>query len=235
MNMPMNSGSAPEWVLLALALWFFAASGFYLYRILFAQNVRSVYGYWDIENEIGHGICMLGMVTMLAPTLLPVPALVWAGILGAAALWFVARAVSWGRRLSYPTKWWWDWAHVGMLGGMAMMFAGFGSPLWTWLTGAFWLWFAAYYAYSTYHDAPSGKLLYIGSDLAHLSMGVVMFIMTIFPALLMPASDMNMPGMGPMCSPSMHVDKPAESAAPANPVSPVADPAAGMAGHQHHH
>ncbi|MFX6023539.1 hypothetical protein ABTF26_21110, partial [Acinetobacter baumannii] len=81
------------------------------------------------------------------------------------------------------------------------------------------------------HDAPSGKLFYIGSDLAHLSMGVVMFIMTIFPALLMPASDMNMPGMGPMCSPSMHVDRPAEPGAPAAPVSPAADPAGGMAGH----
>lgn len=183
-NVPQQAG-LPDWVLLSLAVWFFAGACFYLYRLLFAKEVRAVYGYWDIENEIGHGICMLAMVTMLAPMLLPIPFMVWAGLLGAACLWFLARAVFWGRKVSYPTKWWWDWAHVAMLAGMAIMFAGVSFPLLTYVTGAFWLWFAGYYAYETYHDAKTRKLLYIGSDLAHVSMGVMMFVMTVAPGLFM--------------------------------------------------
>jgi hypothetical protein len=182
-NMPMEAG-LPQWVLLTLAVWFFAGACFYLYRLLFAKEVRAVYGYWDIENEIGHGVCMLGMVTMLTPMLLPIPFLAWAWLLGAGAVWFFVRAIFWGRKLSY-NKWWWDWAHVAMLGGMALMFAGIMHPLLTLVAGAFWLWFGGYYAYQTYHDAKTGKPLYIGSDLAHMSMGVVMFLMTVAPGLFM--------------------------------------------------
>lgn len=179
-----TAGMLPEWSLLALAVWFFAGSGFYLYRLLFPAHVQSVYGYWDWQNEVGHGICMLAMVTMLSPMLLPVPFTVWAGVLGLAAVGFVARGLTWGRKLAY-NKAWWDWAHVGMLGGMAIMFAGISHPVVTVVTGAFWLWFSLYYAYETWVDARSGQALYIGSDVSHFSMGVVMLAMTVAPTAFM--------------------------------------------------
>lgn len=189
MSQPMavcgHPGMLPDWALTAFSLWFFLGAAFYLYRILFADRVRAVYGYWDIENELGHGICMLAMVTMLSPMLLPLPFTLWAWVLGAGALWFTARALTWGKRVSYPSKWWWDWAHVGMLGGMAIMFAGFSFPYMTWIAGAFWLWFTGYYIYSTIHDLPTGKVLYLGSDLAHMTMGAMMFVMTVWPELFM--------------------------------------------------
>lgn len=180
----VQSDGLPEWALLSLALWFFSGSCLYLYRLLFPKQVSAVYGYWDWQNEVGHGICMLAMVTMTAPMLLPVPFLVWAGALGLAALGFVARALTWGRRLSY-NKSWWDWTHVGMLGGMALMFSGLSFPVLTFITGAFWLWFSLHYVRETWRDSRSGKALYIGSDLSHLSMGIVMFAMTVAPSLFM--------------------------------------------------
>lgn len=180
-----HPGMLPDWALTAFSLWFFAGTVFYLYRILFADRVRAVYGYWDIENELGHGICMLAMVTMLAPMLLPVPFALWAWVLGAGAVWFTARALTWGKRVSYPNKWWWDWAHVGMLGGMALMFSGASFPYMVWISGAFWLWFTGYYVYSTIHDLPSRRVLYLGSDLAHMTMGAMMFTMTVWPELFM--------------------------------------------------
>ncbi|MBY0552683.1 MAG: hypothetical protein K2W95_35700, partial [Candidatus Obscuribacterales bacterium] len=61
---------APEWLLYSLAALFLCGACFYLYRIVFSKRVKAHYGYIDIENEIGHGLCMAGMVTMLAPALL---------------------------------------------------------------------------------------------------------------------------------------------------------------------
>ena len=61
----------------------FAAGGlFYVYRLLRPSHVQATYGYHDWENEVGHGLCMLGMVTMLSPALLPIPAIVWTWVLG---------------------------------------------------------------------------------------------------------------------------------------------------------
>lgn len=177
---------APEWSLFALASLFLAGSLFYTYRLVRASQVRSVYGYFDWENEVGHGLCMLGMVTMLSPSLLPIPAVVWAGTFGLAFLWFLARALTWGKRVSYPTRWWWDWAHVAMLGGMGLMYANVTT---VWLNAplaVFWLWLGGYYLYELKQDLPSGKLLYIGSDLAHSLMGFVMLLMTLFPSTFMP-------------------------------------------------
>jgi hypothetical protein len=188
MNMPMcgmHTSGAPEWLLLALAVWFFAGSGFYLFRTLFADSVKKVYGYFDLENEVGHGLCLLGMVTMLAPTLLPISATIWTFVLAAASLWFTARALTWGKRVPYATKWWWDWAHVVMLSGMAIMFAGVTT---FWLTvplGIFWTWLFGYYSYELVHDVKSRKTFYIGSDLAHASMGLVMLLMTAMPSYFM--------------------------------------------------
>jgi len=185
MNMNLAASALPEAVLLPLAIWFFAGAGFYFYRILFAEHVRSVYGYFDLEVEIGHGLCALAMVTMISPMLLPVPFLLWTVILGTGFVWFVVRAITWGRRVSYATRWWWDWAHVGMLGGMALSFAGIGAVWLTWPLAGFWAWLAAYYTYELFHDAKTGNKLYIGSDLVHASMGAAMFAMTMVPSLFM--------------------------------------------------
>lgn len=174
----------PEWALLSLAVLFLGGAGFYLYRLLFPGQVRAVYGFSDPENDVGHGVCMLAMVTMLAPDLLPVPFLLWAVVLGAGSLWFIARALTWGTR--FPgTRWWWDWAHVGMLAGMAVMFSCVDIAQMAWITAAFWLWFAAYYAYATYRDSRAREPLHLGSDLSHLGMGVTMFAMTVAPDLFM--------------------------------------------------
>ncbi len=183
MNLFPHASALPEAILLPLALWFFAGAAFYLYRALFPEQVRAVYGYADLENEIGHGICALAMVSMLAPMFLPIPALVWTILLAVGALWFTARALTWGKRVPYAAKWWWDWAHVGMLAGMALMFAGITTPIISVPLALFWLWFSGYYAYELVHDARSGNKLYIGSDLVHGSMGVVMLLMTIAPSL----------------------------------------------------
>src|SRR5262245_21610246 len=96
-----EAGGLPVWALTLMGLWFLAGSMFYLYRLLFGSHVKQVYGYHDIQNEIGHGLCMASMVTMLMPSLLPIPGNIWAGILGAGAAFFLARAVSWGRKLPY--------------------------------------------------------------------------------------------------------------------------------------
>lgn len=171
----------------------FAAGGlFYVYRLLRPKHVQATYGYTDWQNEIGHGLCMFGMVTMLSPVLLPIPALVWTWVLGAGAVFFTVRALTWGKRVGYATKWWWDWAHVLMLGGMATMYAGF-APLWLNIPfGIFWAWLGAYYLYQLAHDLRTGKLLYVGSDVAHAAMGIVMLLMVLFPAAMMP-------GMGDCC------------------------------------
>lgn len=179
----------------------FAAGGlFYLYRLLRPSHVQATYGYTDWENEIGHGLCMFAMVTMLSPAFLPIPAAVWTWVLGVGAAVFTARALTWGKRVNYATRWWWDWAHVLMLGGMSIMFAGF-SPLWLTIPfGLFWAWLGAYYLYQLVHDARTGKVLYMGSDIAHSAMGFVMLLMLLFPMAMMPAMGDccchgDMPGM----------------------------------------
>lgn len=179
--------SAPQWILIVLSVWFLAGGAFYVYRLFFASPAQAVNGAWDIENEIGHGLCMFAMVTMITPALLPVPFGVWAAVLGLGALWFQARTVCWG--LERPSnKWWWDETHVGMLGFMALMFAGFSSAALTIGAAAFWIYFfsyAAYYSYDLRRGGYQHNWLEVGSDLAHISMGIAMLIMTLWPGLLM--------------------------------------------------
>lgn len=192
---------APSWVVYILAAAFFSGFGFYLYRLLFSEKVSAIYGYWDPENEVGHGICMLAMAFHLAPDVIPSSFSLWAALLYAGVAWFTARAVSWGRKVSYPTKWWWDWAHVGMLLGMALMFYPLNLGIWfQYLQAAFWLWFAGYYAYSFVQDSRHPNAYYLGSDASHFLMGAVMLVMTVWPGLLMSNHHAMMPDfIAPIC------------------------------------
>lgn len=174
-----------EAVLLPLGVWFFAASGFYLYRALFPEHVKGAYGYSDLENEIGHGLCALAMVPMLAPMLLPIPTIAWTVMLSAGFVWFTLRALNLGKRVGYATRWWWDWAHVGMLGGMALMYAGVNWAPLSIALAVFWTWLAGYYLYELVHDLKSRNPFFIGSDLVHATMGGVMLLMTVAPSLFM--------------------------------------------------
>jgi hypothetical protein len=194
--------TAPAWLLYALAVWFAAGAFFYLYRILSPRTIQ-VYGRRDLENEISHALCLAAMVTMIEPWMLPLPFLFWVVVLGVAAVWFMARTVFWGRKKP-GNKWWWDAIHVGMLGFMALMFAGISSFLVDSVASAFWIFFAgyaAYYAYKLRQTGPSYGWLEVGSDWAHITMGVVMLIMTIAPTLFMPPMEaMNMNSMaGAIC------------------------------------
>ncbi len=200
MNMSGMGYMAPLWLIYGLSAVFFAGSIFYLYRLLRPQVVKSVYGHYDWQNEIGHGLCMLAMAFALAPAAWQLPSQLWAILLGAGAVFFLIRAVTWGRKLPYNV-WWWDWAHVGMLLGMALMFLPIDVGYFSYVLEAFWLWFAGYYIYSLCHDLQEGKVLYVGSDLSHLTMGVVMYIMTAVPMALM-APGASMPGM--ICTSDTH-------------------------------
>jgi hypothetical protein len=192
MPMPQDSmmsmpGAVPEWALLLFAMFFLGATCFYLYRVVFANQVRAAYGYYDLENELGHLVCMAGMITMLSPSLLPIPSLIWTWVLGTGSVWFFIRACTWGRKLSH-NWWWWDLIHVGMLGFMAVMFSGFERPLLTYAACAFWIYFivyAAVWAFNTRKDGRFGSMFDFGSDLAHICMGVMMLLMTVFPQAFM--------------------------------------------------
>jgi hypothetical protein len=194
-----SSAHAPAWLLAFLALWFAAGALFYLYRTLSPGKLVAVYGGKDLENEIGHGICMASMVTMLVPAFLPIPFQIWAAILGLGSAWFAVRTFTWG--LKRPgNKWWWDGIHVCMLGFMALMFAGVSSPLLNIASGAFWVFFTVYASYYTYklrRIGPSLGWLELGSDLAHITMGIAMFVMIVAPTALM-AGTPGMDGMSKM-------------------------------------
>lgn len=215
MDHSVHQGGAPEWLLYSLAALFLCGACFYLYRIVFYKRVKAHYGYIDIENEIGHGLCMAGMVTMLAPVLLPISFGTWAWILGFGAGWFALRTFTWGLKL--PRNWYvWDLIHVGMLGFMSLMFSGIALPVTlTYAVGAFWAFFTGYAAYWSYmirRDGRPAGFLEFGSDSAHIAMGVAMFIMTLWPTVLMPANGMD--GM---------MNAPVEVAPPTNGVIVVTD------------
>jgi len=178
---------APASLLIVLSVWFLAGGMFYVYRLFFANPEKAVNGVWDIENEIGHGLCMFAMVTMITPALLPVPFNIWAVGLGLGALWFQLRTFTWGLRRP-NNKWWWDETHVGMLGFMALMFLGVSSPALTICAAIFWTYFFSYAAYYSFELRRSGyqhNWLEVGSDLAHITMGIAMLVMTLWPGVLM--------------------------------------------------
>lgn len=194
--------AVPLWLIYSMATLFFAGACFYLYRLLSPTKLKSAYGYHDRENEIGHGLCMLAMSASLAPASLQLPALLWAVLLSLGGSWFFVRALTWGRQLPY-NKWWYDWAHVGMLLGMALMFYPLSLGAWfVALQVAFWSWFSAYYSWQICKDLPSRKIFYIGSDVSHFAMGAVMLLMTLFPAAMMPAHGHDMHNMSTVSPPS---------------------------------
>lgn len=193
-DMPM-SGALPEWLLVLFSIWFIAGTLFYLYRLFHSELLRAVDGYFDVQNELSHLWCMPPMVTMLTPQLLPVPSAIWAYLLGFGTIFFLFRAGTWGRKLPY-NRILWDLIHAGMLGFMALMFTHFHSPLLTWVSAAFWVFFTGYAASWSYKARKEGRnrgWLGLGSDLAHITMGIVMFFMTVFPHAFMPGMMMNMP------------------------------------------
>ena len=165
-----------------LAVWFLGGGVFYLYRLICKKKVTNIYNYWDWENEVAHGICMIAMVTMLTPALLPISAQVWALVLGVAAVWFLARALTWGRRWKWNI-WWYDWSHVGMFLCMAAMFHPLTAAGWfTAVQAIYWAGHACYYAHRLYRDAKLGaKWLSAGADVSHFSMQICMLLMTLRP------------------------------------------------------
>jgi hypothetical protein len=179
----LSAGSALQVVTMMMSAGFLVGGLFYLYRLLFARPEKAVNGAWDIENEIGHALCMFGMVTMLTPSWFPLPSGLWVMVLGLGAAWFMARTVSWG--LKRPgNKWWWDLTHVGMLGFMALMYAEVSFPLVNFAAAVFWIYFFVYAGYYSYDLRRSGyqpNWLEVGSDLAHITMGIAMFVMTVWP------------------------------------------------------
>ena len=176
----------PEAVLLILAGWFLAGTLFYLYRTFFPEVIKANDGYWDLENEIVHGLCLFGMVPMLSPALLPIPSSVCTGTFVLATIWFTTRSLWWGRYVPYHHQWWWDWTHVGMLAGMTAMFAQ--VTVW-WLVfplALFWAWLTGYCLQALLlEDIPSRKWLDIGATLYHATMGLAMLLMIIFPSSFM--------------------------------------------------
>lgn len=177
--------TAPSWVIFGLSALFGAGFLFYLYRLLFRDTVRAALGYSDWENEVGHGLCMLAMASAMAPVFLQLPVMLLVGSLAVTGVWFIVRALTWGKTLTY-NKAWYDWVHVGMLFGMALMFLHVNLGVWfTALLLAFWGWFTGYYAYQVFQDMKNPKFFSVGADFAHFAMGAVMFLMTLFPGMLM--------------------------------------------------
>jgi len=66
--------------------------------------------------------------------------------------------------------------------------AGVSSPILTVVSAVFWAYFTLYAAYYTYvlrRAGYNGGWLELGSDLAHISMGAVMFVTKVAPGWLM--------------------------------------------------
>ncbi len=199
-HMQAAASAAPEWLIASVGILFLGFAGFYLYRLFRPNMVKNAIGFFDWEGETGHFVCMLAMASHLASWLIPVPAIAWSWILGFGTLYYAARALTWGKRLSF-NKQWWDWTHSAMFLGMFTMFQTLPlNPLLTTIfNGAmllFWTWFSCYYVKDAVLDARAGKRLSFTSDLAHLSMGVVMLLMALFPAFMMPGHMDGMDGMG---------------------------------------
>jgi hypothetical protein len=138
------------------------------------------------------------MAFALAPPWLQLPSQFWAVLLFAVgaifavrAAIFLVRATIWGQKLPFG-EWWWDPSHVVMSWGMALMFVNWLQPGYVSVPLAlYWLWLASYnFKYLLTETQP----LHIGSNFAHVAMGLAMFTMWYDPMLLMPPGA-SMPGM----------------------------------------
>ena len=179
-----GSAIVPEWASGTLAALFVAGAFFYLFRLLRPDVVRRRLGYWDWENEVGHGLCMLAMAAMLAPSFVPIPVLFWLLAFPVGAAWFIVRAFTWGRRLPC-NKVSNDLVHSGMLLGMFLMFQPLTLGAWFTIPQvAFWAWFAGHYIRELRMHGRTPVVLQLGSDACHLMMGAVMAGMIMFPAAM---------------------------------------------------
>jgi hypothetical protein len=139
--------------------------------------------------------CITSIWRYLKPARLPLPSFVRANSLDKMAVLFLLRTRIWGRKTSRRKgrSWYGDWVHVIMISGMTAWSAGLLSP-WLHLPLAFfWAWLFNKYVDEFVHDLPKRKPLSIGSDVAHGSMGLVMFLMTVAPASFMGHSMSEMP------------------------------------------
>lgn len=173
----MSSAVAPRFLQHPAFFWAitlsFSAAWFLVRKLTWGRQLSYNKQWWDSA-----------LVGMLAWAAIRLPASFWAIILLFGAGWFFVRAFTWGRRLWY-NKLWWDLVHFGMLAGMDITFTSVSSTLITAVTGVFWFWFAGYNIFDTYDDLKKPSALIIGSGLAHVLMGVVMFIMEVDPGLFM--------------------------------------------------
>lgn len=170
----------------SLSAFFALGAGFYLFRLFSPSYLKQVNGYHDAENELWHGVCLLGMVGCLTPWVLPLPAIAWSVVFGAGTTWYLLRAFTWGKNLKYNKRWY-DLAHAAMLGGMYWMFASpVVHPLVTAMWTAYWLWFGGYYVYRLIGDFKNPHWLGFGQDIAHLVMALVMALMMVWPSTFMP-------------------------------------------------
>lgn len=190
-----NLGS-PSLLAIIMGIVFILGTAYYVLRLFLPKFAKEAVGYWDWENEIGHGICMLSMAACLLPAIVSIPTAFWSIALPIGSAWFILRACFWGKSLSH-NKLWYDWVHAGMLFGMYLMFYPVNDLWINFFQGCFWLWFSAYYIKELKVDfiglrrdqsiSRSKKMrkgaLYLGSDLAHLVMGISMFLMLTCPSV----------------------------------------------------
>lgn len=223
--------------ILTLAVWFALGTAFYAFRLVSPAYLKRVNGYYDIENEFWHGACLLGMVACLTPWILPAPAMFWSILFGVGTVSYLVRAFTWGKSRPF-NKQWYDFAHAAMLGGMGWMFASpVVHPLATIAWTAYWVWFGSYYLYRVWNDFKNSTgtfpWLGFGQDIAHLTMAIVMALMTVWPATFMPYHNHGQHQLqdGSLCT-SPGTESP--QVKPTVPGSPALD-APDHAGHHHQH
>jgi hypothetical protein len=191
-NMSHIATSSYSWLEIILCSIFTAGTVFYFVRLISPKLVKKTLGYYDWENELWHGLCLLGMVVCFIPQAFPIPNSFWCYLFFLGGIWYLLRAYNWGLNLSH-NKQWYDIAHSGMLFGMWWMFAQPSKNiLLIALNAAFWLWSASYNLHLTYSNIRKNfKALIFGQDIAHALMALVMIGMTLAPNLFMPAHGHN--------------------------------------------
>lgn len=192
---------APQWVITSLFVVFLSLALLRLVRLLLPNISQSIYGFYDWENEVGHGLCNISMAACLTTGMLGLSSGNWAALLAVGTVWYLARALSWNHRNWFLPKLlnWeyklghsqrpWEWAHVGMLGFMIPMYYPLGLGTWfTAVCAVWWVYFSWRNTEAMYHTCKEQdfKLLKLVADFEHALMGAIMFVMTVWPMALMP-------------------------------------------------